>query len=76
MTYEELQAAIGEKQCIIFAAHQQIDALNIQYIDERKPADIKRNQCVAQLVRRLHFGQRHQLGQQVHRQLCSSLHCV
>lgn len=46
MTYEELQAAIGEQQCIIFAAHQQIDALNIQYIDEHKPADIKQNQRV------------------------------
>lgn len=51
MTHEELQAAIGEQQCIIFAAHQQIDALNAQYIDEHKPADIKRNQRVTVRMR-------------------------
>ena len=46
MTYEELQAATKEQQSLVFAATLKIDALNKQYIDEHKPADIKPNQRI------------------------------
>ena len=51
MTYEELKAVIADQNSIILGAHQQIDALNAQYIDEHKPADIKPNQRITVRMR-------------------------
>ena len=51
MTYEELQAATKEQQSLFFAATIKIDALNKQYIDEHKPADIKPNQHITVRMR-------------------------
>lgn len=51
MTNEELQAATKEQQSLVFAATLKIDALNKQYIDEHKPADIKPNQRITVRMR-------------------------